>query len=83
MRSDMRPRLEAGLTVDGLQVSCNTSHAFRTAHWAGKEYTRRHPAKFMLFKRCLPTCNGEAAYGSTTGGELSVLAAFISSSNLR
>jgi hypothetical protein len=42
----------AGLEVDGLQVSYSPSHAFRTTNRAGKEYTRRHPARFMLFKRC-------------------------------
>ncbi len=42
----------AGLEVDGLQVSYSSSHAFRTTNRAGKEYTRRHPARFMMFKRC-------------------------------
>lgn len=42
----------AGLEVDGLQVSYSPSHAFRTTNRAGKEYTRRHAASFMMFKTC-------------------------------
>lgn len=45
-------RTGAGLEVDGLQVSYSPSHAFRTTNRAGKEYTRRHPARFMMFKQC-------------------------------
>ena len=40
----------AGIEVDGLQVSYSPSHAFQTTNRAGKEYTRRHPARFLLFK---------------------------------
>jgi hypothetical protein len=42
----------AGLKVDDLQVSYNPSHAFRTTNRAGKAYTRRQPARFLLFKNC-------------------------------
>jgi hypothetical protein len=43
-------KVGARIEVDGLQVSYSPSHAFRTTNRAGKEYTRRHPARFMLFK---------------------------------
>lgn len=39
-----------GKAVNSLQVSYNPSHAFRMTNRAGKEYTRRHPARFLLFK---------------------------------
>jgi hypothetical protein len=45
-------RTRAGIEVDGLQVSYSPSRSFRTTNRAGKEYTRRHPARFMMFKQC-------------------------------
>lgn len=42
----------AGIRVDGLEVSYSPSHAFQTTNRAGTEYTRRHPARFMMFKTC-------------------------------
>lgn len=45
-------RAGSGIRVDGLQVTYSPSHAFKMTNRAGKEYTRRHPARFMLFKQC-------------------------------
>jgi len=43
-------KARAGREVNGIHVSYSPSSAFRMTNRAGKEYTRRHPARFMLFK---------------------------------
>lgn len=40
----------AGIETDGLHVSYSPSQAFRRTNRANKEYTRRHPARFLMFK---------------------------------
>lgn len=45
-------RARAGSEADGLHVSYQPSHAFRQKNRANKEYTRRRPARFMIYKRC-------------------------------
>jgi hypothetical protein len=42
----------ASIEVDGLQVFYSPSSSYRTTNKSGKEFTRRHAARFMMHKAC-------------------------------